>query len=70
MLWSEDRRSKEDGGIGTKYEREYVRTFFDRSPLKVRRGETMRAVCERLHIKPQVLGLEAGAPVDRDAPKL
>ncbi len=65
-----DRRNKEEGGIGTKDEREYVRTFFDRSQLKVRHGETMRAVCERLHVKPQVLGLEEGASVDRGTPKL
>ena len=58
-----DRRLLEDGGIGTDREREYVRTFFDRSPLKFRRGESMRSICERLQIKTHVLGLKEGASV-------
>ena len=60
-----DRRSLEEGGIGTKHERDYVSTFFDRSRLKERQGESMREVCERLQIKTQVLGLKEGQPVGR-----
>jgi hypothetical protein len=63
VLLTADRRPESEGGIGTAEEREYVRTFFDRSRLKKRHGESMREVCERLQIETQVLGLEEGAAV-------
>ena len=60
-----DRRSLEEDGIGTEYERDYVATFFDRSRLNERQGESMRELCERLQIKTQVLGLKECQPVGR-----
>ena len=40
-----------------------VSTFFNRSRLRVRRGESMREVCDRLGVVTQVLGLAEGAVV-------
>jgi purine nucleosidase len=57
------RRPAEEGGIGTAAEREYARTFFNRSQLRVRRGESCREVCDRLGVPAQMLRLAEGAAV-------
>ena len=57
------RKPAEEGGIGTESEREYVSTFFNRSRLRVRRGESCREVCDRLGVVTQMLRLEEGAAV-------